>query len=103
MFTITVRLHDIAEGLRDMVGGVLDTYLSVVNNRMNDVMKTLTTITTLFMPISFLASFFGMNFFQPVSTSRGWTSNLAYIITMIIFIATPIGMYMDAQTGLDII
>lgn len=89
-----VRLHDIAESLRDLVGGVLDTYLSVVNNRMNEVMKTLTTITTLFMPISFIASFFGMNFFQPMSkTLQVWTTNPAYLITMLIFLATPVGMY----------
>jgi magnesium transporter len=50
-----VRLHDISESLRDLVGGVLDTYLSVINNRMNEIMKTLTLITTLFMPISFIA------------------------------------------------
>jgi magnesium transporter len=90
-----VRLHDIAEGLRDLVGGVLDTYLSVVNNRMNEVMKTLTLITTLFMPISFVAGFFGMNFFQPVSDSlRVWTTNPAFIVTMIAIIGTPIGMYL---------
>jgi magnesium transporter len=90
-----VRLHDIAESLRDLVGGVLDTYLSVVNNRMNEVMKTLTTITTLFMPISFVVGFFGMNFFQPISTSlQGWTSNLAYIITMSILIVTPVSMFL---------
>ena len=53
--------------MRDLVGGALDTYLSVINNRMNDIMKTLTVITTLFMPISFVAGFFGMNFFQPVA------------------------------------
>jgi magnesium transporter len=90
-----VRLHDIAEGLRDLVGGVLDTYLSVINNRMNEVMKTLTLITTLFMPISFVAGFFGMNFFQPVSNSlRPWTSNPAFIMMMIVIVATPVGMYL---------
>jgi magnesium transporter len=90
-----VRLHDIAEGLRDLVGGVLDTYLSVVNNRMNEVMKTLTLITTLFMPISFVAGFFGMNFFQPVSDPlRPWTATPAFLITMIVFIGTPVGMYL---------
>jgi magnesium transporter len=90
-----VRLHDIAESLRDLVGGVLDTYLSVVNNRMNEVMKVLATITTMFMPISFLAGFFGMNFFQPVAIPlKPWTSNLAFIITIIIFIVTPAGMYL---------
>jgi magnesium transporter len=60
-----IRLYDIIEGVRDLVSGTLDTYLSVTNNRMNDIMKTLTVITTLFMPITFLSGFFGMNFFQP--------------------------------------
>ena len=60
-----VRLQDLNESMRDLVSGSLDTYLSVINNRMNDVMKTLTAVTTLFMPISFVAGFFGMNFFQP--------------------------------------
>ena len=50
-----VRLHDLNEFMRDLVGGALDTYLSVVNNRMNEVMKTLTVITTLFMPLSFVS------------------------------------------------
>ena len=54
-----VRLYDITESLRDLLGGVLETYLSVINNRMNDVMKVLTIITTLFMPLSFLTGFWG--------------------------------------------
>ena len=90
-----VRLHDIAEGLRDLVGGVLDTYLSVVNNRMNEIMKTLTLITTIFMPISFIAGFFGMNFFQPVSDPlRSWTTNPAFIVTLITIIGILVGMYL---------
>lgn len=89
-----VRLHDIAESLRDLVSGVLDTYLSVVNNRMNEVMKTLTLITTLFMPITFVAGFFGMNFFQPVASSlTTWTGNPAYILTLVLLALTPGLMY----------
>ena len=85
-----VRLHDISESLRDLVGGVLDTYLSVINNRMNEIMKTLTLITTLFMPISFIASFFGMNFFQPVARELiPWTGNPAFILTLILVMGTP--------------
>jgi magnesium transporter len=90
-----VRLHDISESLRDLVGGVLDTYLSVINNRMNEIMKTLTLITTLFMPITFVTGFFGMNFFQPVSMELSrWTSNPAFIVMLIIVIATPMGMFL---------
>jgi magnesium transporter len=58
-----VRLYDIIEGLRDMAAGALDSYLSVSSARINEIMRTLTVVTVLFMPISFIASFFGMNFF----------------------------------------
>ena len=89
-----VRLHDISESLRDLVGGVLDTYLSVINNRMNEIMKTLTLITTLFMPISFVVGFYGMNFFQPTSDNLSrWTSNPAFIMMLIVVLGTPIGMF----------
>jgi magnesium transporter len=89
-----VRLHDISESLRDLVGGALDTYLSVINNRMNDIMRTLTVITTLFMPISFIAGFFGMNFFQPVSAPlANWTRILPFILSSMIMILLPAGMF----------
>ncbi len=88
-----VRLYDISESLRDLVSGVLDTYLSVINNRMNDIMKTLTVITTIFMPISFITGFFGMNFFQPVAQPlAAWTKVLPFIIMMCIIVAIPVSM-----------
>lgn len=89
-----VRLHDLNENLRDLVGGALDTYLSVVNNRMNDIMKTLTIITTFFMPITFITGFFGMNFFEPVAGLTSWTDRLVFSITMAILLTFPIGMYL---------
>lgn len=89
-----VRLHDISESLRDVASGALDTYLSVINNRMNEVMKTLTIITSLFMPISFLAGFFGMNYFQPAGSAlTSWTDMPSFVVSMIIFIGTPLGMF----------
>jgi len=87
-----VRLHDINESMRDLVGGALETYLSTLNNRMNDIMKTLTIITTLFMPISFLAGFFGMNFFQPFLPLPAWTGKWAFSLVLALTILTPIGM-----------
>ena len=90
-----VRLHDINESMRDLVGGALDTYLSVVNNRLNEVMRTLTLITTLFMPISFVAGFFGMNFFQPVFESlKVWTGPSAFLLMMAVMVLTPVAMYL---------
>jgi magnesium transporter len=90
-----VRLYDINESLRDLVGGALDTYLSVINNRMNEIMRTLTVVTTLFMPISFAAGFFGMNFFQPVEEPlKAWSSNPAFILALLGMFLTPFGMYL---------
>jgi len=87
-----VRLHDLTESLRDLIGGTLDTYLSVINNRMNDIMKTLTVITTLFMPISFVASFFGMNYFYPNVKTDEWTNLPAFAVTLAIMVLLPTAM-----------
>lgn len=84
-----VRLHDISESLRDLISGALDTYLSVVSNRTNEIMKALTLVTVLFMPLTFLVGFFGMNFFGdnihlPYAMSRGWMfwgNNAVMLIT----------------------
>lgn len=95
-----VRLYEVNESMRDLVGGALDTYLSVINNRMNEVMKTLTIITTLFMPISFITGFFGMNFFEAQGGLGAWTSSPAFLVVMVIFIVLPIGMlaWMKSRT-----
>lgn len=87
-----VRVHDITESLRDLVTGALDTYLSVVNNRLNDIMKTLTIITTIFMPLSFLTGFFGMNFFGPGNQLNQWTGSPAFYIVLAVFVGLPLGM-----------
>ena len=89
-----VRLHDINESMRDQVTGVLEIYLGVINNRMNEIMKTLTLITTVFLPISFLVSFFGMNYFAPPVLFGEWTSLPSFVATMLILILTPIGFYL---------
>lgn len=89
-----VRLYDITEGLRDLIGGALDTYLSVVSNRMNEVMKTLTIITTLFMPLAFLTGFFGTNFFQPAVDLSAWTGKLAFYLVLASMVFIPGLMYL---------
>jgi hypothetical protein len=57
-----LRTENALESLRK-AAGALDSYLSVTSNRINEVMRTLTIVNVLFMPLSFLARFFGMNFF----------------------------------------
>ncbi|MBN1380432.1 MAG: magnesium/cobalt transporter CorA [Deltaproteobacteria bacterium] len=58
----TIQVIDNIETLRDMLSGLLDIYLSSVSNKMNTVMKTLTIIATIFIPLTFIAGVYGMNF-----------------------------------------
>lgn len=57
-----VRVADTTESYRDYVSGMLDSYLSIVNNKMNEVMKFLTIIATIMLPLTLITGIFGMNF-----------------------------------------
>jgi magnesium transporter len=57
-----IQLIDLLESYRDIAGDVRDYYLSTISNRMNEIMKTLTVIATIFLPITFIAGVWGMNF-----------------------------------------
>ncbi|KPL03068.1 MAG: magnesium transporter [candidate division Zixibacteria bacterium SM23_73_2] len=62
----TIQVIDTIETFRDMVSGMLDIYLSSVSNRMNEVMKVLTIFAAIFIPLTFIAGLYGMNFeFMP--------------------------------------
>lgn len=89
-----IRLYDMVDGVRDLIMGTMDVYLSVVNNRMNDIMRTLTLITTLFMPLTFVTGFFGMNFFEPsVATLDVWTGRVIFLLTLLLMALLPYVMY----------
>ncbi|MBU1090323.1 MAG: magnesium/cobalt transporter CorA, partial [Candidatus Omnitrophica bacterium] len=62
----TIQVIDTVESLRDMASGMLDIYLSSISNRMNEVMKVLTIFAAIFIPLTFIAGVYGMNFkFMP--------------------------------------
>jgi magnesium transporter len=67
-----IQVIDIIEVSRDMLAGMLDIYLSSMSNRLNEIMKFLTLIATIFMPISFLASLWGMNFKSMPELGLSW-------------------------------
>ena len=83
-----VRLADINEGLRDLIAGTLDTYLSVSSNRINQVMKVLTMLSALFLPLSFLSGFFGMNF-----TMIPFYSPWLLVAALALMLIVPLSMY----------
>jgi len=58
----TIHAIDTLETFRDMISGMLDIYLSTISNRLNEVMKVLTIIATIFMPLTFISGVYGMNF-----------------------------------------
>lgn len=58
----TVQVMDLAENYRDIASSLVEIYLSSISNRLNEVMKVLTIITTIFIPLSFIAGVYGMNF-----------------------------------------
>lgn len=67
-----VQLIDTLEAYRDMVSGMLDTYLSISGNKMNEVMKTLTIMASIFIPLTFIAGLYGMNFENMPELHKQW-------------------------------
>ena len=75
-----IQVIDAEETFRDILSGMLDIYLSSVSNRMNEVMKVLTVISTLFIPMSFIAGVYGMNFRHMPELEWRWGYPLAWIV-----------------------
>ena len=73
LYDHTIQVIDTVETLRDICSGMLDIYLSSISNRMNEVMKVLTIISTIFIPLTFLAGVYGMNFQHMPELSLRWT------------------------------
>jgi magnesium transporter len=89
-----VRLYEIVESMRDLISGSLDTYLSVTSNRTNEIMKTLTVVNVIFLPISFLAGFWGMNFFaDEFAVQPDWPTRWLFWITLAAMVVLPTSMY----------
>jgi magnesium transporter len=82
-----IQVIDTIETFRDMLSGMLDIYLSSMSHRLNEVMKILTIISTIFIPITFIASIYGMNFrFMPEITWKwGYLAVWAIILFIIIY------------------
>ena len=88
-----IRISDLVDSYRDLLTGALDTHLSTVSNRLNVVMKQLTIIATVFLPMSFLTGFFGQNFGWmvgklsglPVFVAVGIGAQVLTVIALVIF------------------
>lgn len=84
----TIQIIDTVETFRDMVSGMLDIYLSSVSNRMNEIMKVLTIIATVFIPLSFIVGLYGMNFNNMPELKWRW----GYPMVWGVIISVVVGM-----------
>jgi magnesium transporter len=85
-----IRISDLVDSYRDLLGGSLEAYMSMVSNRLNDQMKQLTIIATVFLPLSFLTGFFGQNL--------GWL--VGHIGSLTAFLIFGVGTEVAAVIGL---
>jgi magnesium transporter len=84
-----VQVIDALESSRDLVSGMLEIYLSAVSNKMNSIMKVLTLIATIFIPLTFVTGIFGMNFEKMPELKQTWMYPWGF---WIIIAATVVGM-----------
>ena len=93
-----IRQYETVESLRDLLTGAMDVYLSTVSNRLNNTMKALTVIASLFLPLTFLTGFFGMNFLYLTGNLEPSTPSFAIGI-VIMLLSVVIQFYFFRRRG----
>jgi len=83
-----VRVVDLAENYRDLISGSMEAYLSVVSNRLNEIMKVLTIFSAIMLPLTFIAGIYGMNFDNMPEIH----SKYGYYAVWLIMIVVAVGM-----------
>jgi magnesium transporter len=81
----TIQVIDTIESFRDIISGMMDLYLSTVSNKMNEVMKVLTIIATIFIPLTFVAGIYGMNFKFMPELEWKWSYLVLWVLLIVIF------------------
>ena len=87
----TIQVIDTIETFRDMLSATLDVYLSSVSNKMNEVMKVLTIIATIFIPLTFIAGIYGMNFKYMPELEWHWAYPVIWAVIIILGVLMLIG------------
>jgi magnesium transporter len=87
----TIQVIDTIETFRDMISGTLDVYLSSVSNKMNEVMKVLTIIATIFMPMTFIAGIYGMNFKYMPELDWHWAYPVIWAVIIVLGVLMLMG------------
>ncbi|MHC4411962.1 MAG: magnesium/cobalt transporter CorA [Planctomycetota bacterium] len=98
LYDHTIQVIDTIESFRDMVSGMLDIYLSSISNRMNAVMKVLTIIATIFIPLTFIAGVYGMNFKD--MPELGWKWGYPIVLIIMALVASAMLIYFKRKKWL---
>lgn len=96
----TIQIIDMIETYRDLAAGMLDIYLSSVSNRMNEIMKVLTIISTIFIPLNFIAGVYGMNFHtdHPMNMPElDWPWGYPYALGLMTIVAVLLVIYFQRK------
>ncbi len=84
LYDHTIQVIDSVETFHDLVSGLMDLYLSSLSNRMNEVMKVLTIIATLFIPVTFIAGIYGMNFKYMPELDWKWGYGAVWLVILVV-------------------
>ena len=97
LYDHTIQVIDTIETFRDMISGMLDIYMSSVSNKMNEIMKVLTIFAAIFIPLTFIAGIYGMNFNQEASPFNmpelNWAYGYFFALSLMVILVTVLLIY----------
>ena len=100
----TIQVMDTIESFRDIISGMLDIYMSSVSNKMNEVMKVLTIFASIFIPLTFVAGIYGMNFNPNISPYNmpelNWALGYPFILIIMLAMASVMLLYFKRKKWL---
>jgi magnesium transporter len=91
LYDHTIQVVEMVETMRDMNSGMFDMYMSSISNRMNEIMKVLTIIATIFIPLTFIAGIYGMNF--EIMPELKWPFGYFLVCGIMILVAACMVIY----------
>jgi magnesium transporter len=94
-----VRIVDVSESYRDIINGLVDAHLSVTSNRMNSIMKVLTMMSTIFLPLTLITGVYGMNF--DIMPELRWKYGYFFVLAMLVAVGGGMLMYFRKKGWLD--
>jgi magnesium transporter len=84
LYDHTIQIIDTIEAFRDLVSGMIDIYMSSISNKMNEVMKVLTIFAAIFIPLTFIAGIYGMNFEYMPELDTPWAYPMVWIVFILV-------------------